>query len=80
MPSDPRDYKIDIAGANQAGSAPSPQVRPHISVHFRCCNVYCRIYRNAEGTAYLGRCPRCGKQVRFLVAEGGTDERFFVVE
>jgi hypothetical protein len=80
MPSDPRDYKLDVAGMDYTQSSQASQTRPHVSVHFRCCNVYCHIYRNAEGTAYLGRCPRCGRQVRFLVAEGGTDERFFVVE
>jgi hypothetical protein len=58
---------------------PSAPARPFLSVLFACCQVYQRIYRNPEGTAYVGRCPRCGKSVRFVVGEGGTDERNFVV-
>jgi len=81
MPSDPRDYKLDLTftGGSEAGEGLRPS-RPFLSVHFACCGVYCRIYRNAAGTAYLGRCPRCGRSVRFLVGQGGTDHRFFVVE
>jgi hypothetical protein len=58
------------------GSAAS---RPFLSVTFACCAVYQRIYRNAEGTAYVGRCPKCGKSVRFPVGPGGTSERQFIV-
>ena len=53
--------------------------RPFLSVLFACCSVYQRIYRNSEGTAYAGRCPKCGKPVRFVVGEGGMKERQFVV-
>ncbi|MGD0770806.1 MAG: hypothetical protein ABSB42_21700 [Tepidisphaeraceae bacterium] len=55
------------------------QARPYLSVLFACCSVYQRIYRNAQGTAYSGRCPRCGKPVKFDVGPGGTDARQFVV-
>jgi hypothetical protein len=48
-----------------------------LGIHFRCCNIYQRIYRTADGTAYEGRCPRCGKQARIPIGEGGTDHRFF---
>jgi hypothetical protein len=81
-PSDPRDYKLEIGGTDSASSQSSRDsaARPFLSIHFACCGVYCRIYRNSDGTAYVGRCPKCAKPVRFLVAEGGTDERYFVVE
>lgn len=80
MPSDPRDYKVEISGLEAGGEAKSPKNRPYLSIHFACCGVYSRIYRNREETAYTGFCPKCAKPVKFLVGDGGTDERFFVVE
>ena len=85
---DSRDYKVDVASAGQAPTPqPSPGGRgstagaqPFLSVHFKCCNVYQRVYRSADGTRYDGRCPKCARAVRFVVGAGGTSERFFVVE
>jgi hypothetical protein len=80
---DPRDYKLEIDSlkhGNATSSSPTGASRPFLSVKFACCNVYCRIYRNNDGTRYEGRCPRCGRPVRFLVGQGGTDSRFFTVE
>jgi hypothetical protein len=77
--SDPRDYKLDLSGGGRPPDVASG-ARPYISVHFACCSVYLRIYRSADGTSYIGRCPRCGQSVRFVVGPGGTEARFFVVE
>jgi hypothetical protein len=82
MVSDPRDYKLDLSSAK-----PQPEddadagnsQRPFVSVNFACCGVYQRIYRAADGKSYTGRCPRCGKPVKFIVGEGGTAARFFTV-
>jgi hypothetical protein len=82
---DDRDYKLDLSSAAAGGTSPQPTPntpatsRPFISVQFDCCNVYLRIYRSADGTAYRGRCPRCGKPVHFAVGQGGTDARVFRV-
>jgi hypothetical protein len=54
--------------------------RKFLSVWYRCCHVYGRMYRNQAGTAYTGRCPRCGAQVRAAIGPGGTDRRMFVAE
>ncbi len=78
MPSDPRDYKLDIEGLD-APASQAPRKRPFLSVHFACCGVYQRIYRNAAGTEYAGRCPRCCKAVKFAVGSEGTSARSFVV-
>lgn len=48
-----------------------------IGIMFNCCNVYARIYKNKEGTAYVGRCPKCMRPVRLLIGEGGVHSRFF---
>lgn len=48
-----------------------------LGIMFNCCQVYSRIYKNKDGTAYVGRCPRCMRNVRVAVGEGGTSTRFF---
>lgn len=83
MTSDPRDYKLDIAGLNKSdknAADPNASARPFLRVLFRCCNVYQRVYRDPTTPTYNGRCPKCGGIIRFRVGEGGTDQRFFVVE
>jgi phage FluMu protein Com len=49
-----------------------------LGVHFVDCRAYGRLYLNAEGTAYVGRCPRCGATVQARVGAHGTDQRFFL--
>ncbi len=78
------DYILDISGATSGPSPshadatkPAATGRPFISVHFECCNVYQRIYRNAAGTAYVGWCPRCSKKVAAEIGAGGVNTRFF---
>jgi hypothetical protein len=79
---DDRDYKLDLTnhGQQPATRNPQPSTRPFLSVHFVCCNVYCRIYRNLDGTRYEGRCPRCAKPVTFAIGRDGTDARSFIVK
>ena len=48
-----------------------------IGIMFNCCNVYARIYKNKEGTAYVGRCPKCLRPVRIKIGDGGVSARFF---
>jgi hypothetical protein len=79
MPSDPRDYKLDIAGVPVPQPAVAGHGRPFLAVLFKCCNAYARVYRDESGDAYRGRCPKCGKPVHFPVGPGGTDQREFVV-
>jgi len=54
--------------------------RPYIGVHFKCCNVYLRIYLNRTGDAYSGACPRCGKPLVIKAAPGGSPSRFWTAE
>jgi hypothetical protein len=51
--------------------------RRFVGIHFICCDVYTRIYVNADSTAYEGNCPKCAKRVRLRIGPGGTNARFF---
>ncbi|MBZ0268157.1 hypothetical protein K8I85_08370 [bacterium] len=53
--------------------------RPYLGLRFDCCGVYVRAYRNAERTAYVARCPRCGGTVRIRIGAEGVSSRFFRV-
>lgn len=66
---------VDVEGVDTPAAA-----RPFLQVFFRCANHYQRVYRNAAGTAYHARCPKCGKPLRFQVGEGGSDARRFEVD
>lgn len=58
------------------GETPGPR-RRFLSVWFRCCHTYGRMYRDAAGTRYDGRCPSCGAPVYALIGPGGTSKRAF---
>lgn len=74
MPGD----RFDMSSEPERPAAPPP-ARPYIGIHFACCRVYARVYRNAEGTAYQGNCPRCARPALVRIGPGGTTDRFFSV-
>ena len=77
------DYILDLSHqpAVAGGGKPIPEGslrgRPWIAVTWKCCQTYSRIYRNKQGTAYEGKCPKCGSPVRATIGQGGTSTRFF---
>ncbi|MBT8484073.1 MAG: hypothetical protein HKO59_02565 [Phycisphaerales bacterium] len=71
---------MDVTGLPRAPSGGGRTRRPFLSIWFKCCHAYGRLYRNAEATAYEGRCPRCGSAVRARIGPGGTSRRMFVAE
>jgi len=54
--------------------------RPYIGMHFKCCNVYTRIYLNRAGTAFMGHCPKCAAKVEIKASPGGSKSRFWSAE
>ena len=78
---DPPPYHLDIDGLEEGERATpartSLRKRSWLGIHFDCCGIYTRIYRNKEGTAYRGYCPGCLRAVTLRIGSGGTDARFF---
>ena len=58
-------------------SEENENIRPYLGITFNCCGTYGRIYKNKEGTAYVGRCPKCMRTIKIPVGKGGTEQRFF---
>jgi len=54
--------------------------RPYVGVIFKCCNVYARVYLNAQKTAYAGNCPRCAARLELKTSPTGSPSRFWSVE
>jgi hypothetical protein len=79
--SDDPSYILDIGGLSESppstGEPAGAVSRKWVGVRFDCCGIYSRIYRDSEDTAYVGRCPRCQRQVRIAIGPGGTSDRLF---
>ncbi len=76
MPGEHLDLTDDPHGRDTLGGSDRAG-RRFVGVHFQCCDVYARVYINAQRTAYEGHCPRCAKRVRLAIGPDGTDARFF---
>jgi len=74
------DYILELGGRsipNESADTNDGTSRPYISVLFECCSVYSRVYKNRDGSAYVGWCPKCAHKVSVKVGSGGTSCRFF---
>ena len=84
MMEEPPPYHLEVAGVEDSNphehTDESLRGRPWVGIRFDCCGVYTRVYRNREGTAYHGFCPRCRRRVTLRIGPHGTDARFFAAE
>lgn len=75
----PQD-SVEISGRSAETASQSTRAdRSFLGLHFRCSGQYSRATKTPDGSAYVGRCPRCAACVRFPIGEGGTSRRFFEV-
>lgn len=56
------------------------QKRHWVSVFYRCCNVYQRVYFRRGKVEAHGNCPRCFREVRFRLSQDGDTGRFFTAD
>jgi len=64
-------------GGAQNSSLPHGKGNSFLGIHYVKCGTYGRIYKNKEGNAYVGNCPRCMHPVRVRIGPSGTGHRFF---
>ena len=77
-----RNSTFSVVVGDDKLSSPSPVERPGVGraflgIHFECCSLYSRIYKNQAGTAYEGQCPQCCAKLKVSIGSGGTGKRFF---
>lgn len=70
-------YDDQFDNDNDENQEPKREKKSFLGITFECCHVYARIYKNKEGTAYVGMCPKCMRSVRVPIGKGGTGQRFF---
>jgi len=65
------------ADSPEPSPKPPGRARPYVGIHFECCRVYARVYRQPGQSEYVGRCPKCLARVRLRVGRDGVSTRFF---
>jgi hypothetical protein len=78
----PRRDTVDLSGhlgprVQPADDGRRGTRRRFLSVWYRCCHAYGRLYRNRQETHYEGRCPACGARVSVGIGPDGTTRRTF---
>ena len=75
LTSEPGDESEPIRSGSSDGAAAEP--RPFLGIHFECCGIYGRIYRDANFRVYRGRCPKCMRSLEIPIGQGGRAGRFY---
>lgn len=48
-----------------------------LGIRYTSCMCYGRLYENADKTAYVGNCPRCGRAYNIRIGAEGSNTRMF---
>jgi hypothetical protein len=73
----------DAPAADKSGPGSSPSAGPvaprrlWVGIHFECCGVYKRVYRDPDVPFYEGQCPQCGRKITMRVGPDGVTSRIF---
>ncbi|MBB64763.1 MAG: hypothetical protein CMO81_06835 [Waddliaceae bacterium] len=51
-----------------------------ISVYWKCCRTFSRVYKSKDGKTYTGSCPKCRSILSVPIGAGGTTQRTFIAE
>ena len=70
---------VGVGGAGGGGAGHGDAPGKFLRLWFKCSGKYARANRAADGSAYVGRCPKCGASATFPIGPGGTSVRVFEV-
>ncbi len=78
---DPRDSVVWQGESSGGFGAPAETGgrEGFLRLWFECSGGYARAVKTKDGTAYVGRCPKCGASATFPIGQGGTSVRAFRV-
>jgi len=65
---------------NEKPSKKNTKKRRFISVYWKCCHSFSRVYKNRAGEAYEGYCPSCRSHLFVPIGPEGTSQRTFIAE
>ncbi len=56
------------------------QKRPYLSIYWKCCHVFSRIYKDKNQIKYEGFCPNCRAYLTVPIGSEGVSQRTFIAE
>jgi hypothetical protein len=72
------DGVCDVASEGRpTPGGPVAARRLWVGIHFECCGIYKRVYRDPDVPFYEGQCPQCGRKITMRVGPDGLNSRIF---
>ena len=54
--------------------------RKFLSIYWKCCHVFSRVYKNEGLNQYQGYCPKCNRKLIVPIGKDGSNRRIFIAE